>query len=133
MERRNINVPLYFYFTLSRFRCTLAPCKRRAKNLPAITLKIILKRLHFTDKNCSTVTCRPHQKCILDKAGNPLCITCQCQLLSKFGAEDSLCGTDGRTYKRKCAMDEQSCKIGRLIEVQNYGTCKATFGEFQTM
>lgn len=87
--------------------------------------------LYFADKNCSTVTCRPHQKCIPDKAGKPLCITCHCRFkLSKFGADDLLCGTDGQTYKRKCTMDKQSCKTGRLIEVKNYGTCKTISGSF---
>ncbi|XP_077972422.1 agrin-like isoform X3 [Styela clava] len=59
--------------------------------------------------------------CSLDVEGNPQCCdSIECEPSSE---EMMVCGSDGRTYMSKCALQKYSCKIGRDISQVSLGSC----------
>ena len=73
-------------------------------------------------KNCDHNTCRFGGICDYDAEGIPHCI-CSYQCPPK-GAEESVCGSDGRLYENECKLQEEACRRQQDIAIEDSKLCE---------
>ncbi|CAH2014046.1 unnamed protein product [Acanthoscelides obtectus] len=78
---------------------------------------------------CSTIRCRPGERCLRDptRAGAPRCAQCTpaaCRARHWRGlAGGTVCGTDRITYASWCHMQQAACRKGVVVETRHVGQC----------
>ena len=73
---------------------------------------------------CSTIACKPHQKCLTHPVtARPHCVACDIPCSTAAYGNRAICGSDGHTYSNWCALQAESCRSSVVIETRHSGLC----------
>ena len=75
---------------------------------------------------CGHLSCPPNSRCIVRTNGTAKCACTKnsCSRLNEF-----ICGSNGKTYRNTCEMENDSCDSNETITVAHKGHCRSKWSE----
>ena len=75
---------------------------------------------------CGHLSCPPNSRCIVGTNGTAKCACAKnsCPRLNEF-----VCGSNGKTYRNTCEMENDSCDSNETITVAHKGHCRSKWSE----
>jgi len=76
--------------------------------------------------SCGHLSCPPNSRCIVGTNGTAKCACAKnsCSQLNEF-----VCGSNGKTYRNTCEMENDSCDSNETITVAHKGHCRSKWSQ----